>query len=130
MHIYKGQLAAKIVLQVGNLKIQSLPRLVMIKCSTLVTWKKPPVGFFKLNSDGSSLNNPGRCGGGGIIRDHNGVFCEAFAFSFGFGSNTKAELFAVLEGLKICLQRNFRLLIVELDSQIILGWFYGGKGPP
>ena len=34
-----------------------------------VRWEKPVEGWRKLNIDGSSLGNPGRAGGGGIIRD-------------------------------------------------------------
>ena len=34
-----------------------------------VRWEKPVEGWRKLNIDGSSLGNPSRAGGGGIIRD-------------------------------------------------------------
>ena len=37
-----------------------------------VKWTPPPLHWFKLNSDGSSLGNPGLAGGGGIIRDNVG----------------------------------------------------------
>ena len=34
---------------------------------------KPREGWFKLNSDGASFVNPGKAGGGGIIRDSQGA---------------------------------------------------------
>lgn len=39
------------------------PSVISIK----VWWSPPPKSWFKLNSDGSSLGNIGRAGGGGII---------------------------------------------------------------
>ena len=39
----------------------------------LVSWVHPPLGFVKLNTDGSSLGNPGVAGFGGLIRDEGGV---------------------------------------------------------
>ena len=35
-----------------------------------VHWFRPPVDWFKLNSNGVALGNPGKVGGGGLIRDH------------------------------------------------------------
>lgn len=40
--------------------------------TTLVRWRKPSVCWFKLNLDGASLGNPGKAGGGGLIRDSQG----------------------------------------------------------
>uniref|UniRef100_A0A2N9I267 RNase H type-1 domain-containing protein n=1 Tax=Fagus sylvatica TaxID=28930 RepID=A0A2N9I267_FAGSY len=40
--------------------------------STPIKWVAPPLGWFKLNTDGSSLGNPGLAGGGGVIRNHVG----------------------------------------------------------
>ncbi|KAG6470791.1 hypothetical protein ZIOFF_071871 [Zingiber officinale] len=39
---------------------------------SVVTWKKPKVGWFKLNTDGCSKGNPGLSSFGVIIRDHSG----------------------------------------------------------
>lgn len=37
-----------------------------------IRWEKPCSGWIKLNTDGSSLANPGMAGGGDLIRDENG----------------------------------------------------------
>ena len=38
----------------------------------LVRWHPPPSGFFKLNTDGSSLGNLGLAGAGGLLRNSDG----------------------------------------------------------
>ena len=35
-------------------------------------WLPPPIGFLKINTDGSSRGNPGSVGIGGIGRDSSG----------------------------------------------------------
>lgn len=50
---------------------------MMEKCShdmkiSTVTWKAPPIHIYKLNTDGSALNNLGRIAGGGILRNYRG----------------------------------------------------------
>lgn len=37
-----------------------------------IRWEKPQPGWIQLNTDGSALGNPGRAGGGGILRDDQG----------------------------------------------------------
>ena len=37
-----------------------------------VRWKKPFIGWFKLNIDGASMGNPGKAGGGWLIKDSAG----------------------------------------------------------
>ncbi|KAH0696196.1 hypothetical protein KY289_013678 [Solanum tuberosum] len=59
---------------------------------TLVMWKTPPRTRYKLNTDGSALHNPGKIGGGGILRDYQGNIVYAFAVPFGEGTNNQAEV--------------------------------------
>lgn len=42
------------------------------KSTITVKWIKPPEGWHKLNTDDASFGNPGKAGGGGIIRDSEG----------------------------------------------------------
>lgn len=35
----------------------------------LVSWMHPPLGWYKLNTDGSYFGNLDLCGNGGVIRD-------------------------------------------------------------
>ena len=47
-----------------------------------VGWLRPPVSWYKLNSDGSSLGNPGLAGGG-LIRNDSGDWVKGYARSVG-----------------------------------------------
>uniref|UniRef100_A0A2N9IBY2 Reverse transcriptase domain-containing protein n=1 Tax=Fagus sylvatica TaxID=28930 RepID=A0A2N9IBY2_FAGSY len=59
-------------------------------------WECPPSSWFKLNTDGSSLGNPGIAGGGGI----------------------QAELRALKDGLVMALELDVLYLAVEMDSLV------------
>ena len=48
------------------------------KMAIQVKWNKPAEGWHKLNIDGASLKNPGKAGGGGIIRDSLGHWLKGF----------------------------------------------------
>ncbi|XP_009791070.1 uncharacterized protein [Nicotiana sylvestris] len=61
----------------------------------IVYWHKPPTGWFKLNTDGCNNGNPGSAGGGGLIRDHNGVLIGVFAEFYGDCSCNIAEAKAI-----------------------------------
>ncbi len=59
--------------------------------STPFKWISPPLDWFKLNTDSSSLDNPGLTGGGGVICNHVGdwwvVFLGPLEPQLVFGSN-------------------------------------------
>ncbi|XP_035547392.1 uncharacterized protein LOC108979366 [Juglans regia] len=63
---------------------------------------KEALSTIPINSspDGSSLGNPGCSGVGGIIRNDRGLMVYAFNSSIGIGTSNRAELLAVLQGLK------------------------------
>lgn len=43
-----------------------------------ISWHSPPLGFIKLNTDGSALSNPGQLGVGGVFRDEFGNWMGGF----------------------------------------------------
>ena len=57
----------------------------------IVSWNKPQEGKYKFNTDGSALQDSGKIGGGGILRDHQGKLIYAFSFPFGFGTNNMTD---------------------------------------
>ncbi|XP_035545570.1 uncharacterized protein LOC118348292 [Juglans regia] len=80
-------------------------------------------GWFKLNTDGSSLGNPRPSGVGGIIRNNQGHLVHAFNSYIGFGSNNRVELLALLRGLKACKNLGIIFVEIELDSQVVISWW-------
>ena len=71
-----------------------------------IGWKAPEEGWVKLNTDGASKGK-GLSGCGGIIRDHQGNWCGGFAKFVGTGSALIAELWGVLEGLKLAGRKGY-----------------------
>ena len=48
------------------------PKVAETRVVKAIRWEKPARGWVKLNTDESSLGNPGLASGGGLIRDENG----------------------------------------------------------
>ena len=86
------------------------------KSVVVVGWEKPPVGWAKLNSDGSAFGNPRRADRGGVIRDHNGKWIIGYAWSLGCTNNCMAELWALRDGLLLARDMGLNNLIIELDA--------------
>ncbi|KAK6780041.1 hypothetical protein RDI58_022225 [Solanum bulbocastanum] len=89
---------------------------------TAVKWIKPPDTWVKLNTDGSALNNPGNIGAGGILRNQNGDLLFAFSAPLGEGTNNQAEVEAAIFGLSWCANLNYKNVILEVDSQLLVEW--------
>ncbi len=62
---------------------------VKLKSHIPVKWTPPPLGWFKLNTDGSSLGNPRLAGGGGVIRNHLGEWVGGFSRAIGFTTSVQ-----------------------------------------
>ncbi|KAL0012613.1 hypothetical protein SO802_007721 [Lithocarpus litseifolius] len=94
-----------------------------------VGWSQPREGWFKLNSDGASFGNPGKAGGGGIIRGSQGTWVKGYARSIGFTSSIIAELWALRDELRLANHIGIRQLEVELDAKVIVGLHNSKKNP-
>ncbi|KAF7838660.1 reverse transcriptase [Senna tora] len=81
-----------------------------------VKWVAPMDGWFKLNTDGSCLGNPGSMAAAGIIRDHFGNWVSGFTKHLGFGNSLKAEVWALALGLNLAKELACKKLVVESDS--------------
>ncbi|XP_057958688.1 uncharacterized protein LOC131151460 [Malania oleifera] len=88
----------------------------------VVSWRKPQIGSVKLNADSSCRGNLGTCGGGGVIRGCCGDFLGAFSSFFGYGSNNKAELRALTEGVQMCKDLGYMNVEIECDSNVVVDW--------
>jgi len=67
-------------------------KLPKAKSFIVAGWEKPPMGWAKLNSNGSAFGNTGRSRGGGIIRDHDGQWLKGYARPLGCTNSCMAEL--------------------------------------
>ena len=70
-----------------------------VKVKIQVQWLPPPVNWVKLNSDGSSMGNPGLAGGGGLIRNEKGEWIKGYARAIGVTTSVAAELWAIRDGI-------------------------------
>ncbi|GAU37398.1 hypothetical protein TSUD_361030 [Trifolium subterraneum] len=91
-----------------------------------IGWEVPEEGWVKVNTDGASKGE-GLAGCGGIIRDHRGSWCGGFAKFVGTGSAIIAELWGVLEGLKLAERRRFRNIEVNVDSSSVVKMIMNGE---
>ena len=85
-----------------------------------VRWIRPSVNWFKLNSDGSSLGNPGIAGGGGLIQNDRGEWIRGYARSIGITISAAAELWALRDSITLCFSLNLQAVEVELDAKLIV----------
>ncbi|GAU47700.1 hypothetical protein TSUD_190280 [Trifolium subterraneum] len=88
----------------------------------VVTWIPHLDDTIKVNVDGSSFNNPGRSGFGGILCDSNGNRLLGFSGFIEISTSLCAKLHAILNGLKIAQAEGFRNIIIELDSTLTVNF--------
>ena len=81
-----------------------------VRCS------KPSIGWHKLNTDGSLVGANGLAGCGGVIRDSNGCWINGFTMSINTTSSIATELWALREGLHLCVNAHIQAVEIELDA--------------
>ena len=91
------------------------PRKGNTKIPRLVKWLKPPDGWWKLNTNGSFLGSSRSAGGGGLIRDSRGQCIGGFVKALAVTSSLATELWALREGLLLCVDLQAQAVVVELD---------------
>ena len=79
------------------------PRKDITKTPRLVRWTKPLEGWLKLNIDGFVSSFSGLVGGGGLLRDSSRHRVKGFAKAGLTSSSIVAELWALREGLTMCV---------------------------
>ena len=68
------------------------------------------------------MGNPGRASEGGLIRDSNGRWISGFTRNIGVTSSVEAELWALRDGLSLCIFLHIMALEIEVDAKVILEW--------
>ncbi|XP_027060834.1 uncharacterized protein [Coffea arabica] len=87
----------------------------------VVGWKATAAHLLTLNTDGCSKGNPRVSGGRGILRDAAGSLCFAFSAYFGEASSLRAEALALVTGLRLCGQKGFTNVSIQVDSLVLVG---------
>ena len=80
-----------------------------------IQWIPPPDGWFKMNSDGSVIDNS-KATCGGLVRDPTGRFLGGFVANLGSCPVTVAELWGVYYVLQFAWNSGFNRILVEIDS--------------
>ena len=88
-----------------------------------IRWEKPEQGWSKLNTNGSWNAALGSAAGGGLIRDSWGNWVVGFARKLGSANSFTAEVWALRDGLLLCLQRKLPAVIVEIDTKALVDAF-------
>ena len=104
----------------------SLYRPKLIK---MIRWERPYRGWYKLNTDGSAARNPRVAGGGGVLRDDAGVQVKGFARQIGCTTSFLAELWALRDGLIMCLELHINALEIDLDAKVIADLMNSSRSP-
>lgn len=81
------------------------------------------MGWRKLNTDGSSVGTLGLVGGGGVIRDEEGKWVIGYARKIGAANNFFAKLWALRDGLLLCLQSHTQAVVIVMDAKVIVDAF-------
>ena len=90
---------------------------------------KPSSGWHKLNTNGASIGNPGKAGGGGVIRDCHGDWVKGYSRSIGYTTSVLVEWWALQDGLILAIQLGINQLEVELDAKVIVELLNGAECP-
>ena len=85
-----------------------------------IRWEKPNEGWLTLNTDGSATGSDGLAGGGGLIRDGNGTWLIGFARRIGTATSFLAELWALRDNLRLCLQIQAQAVCIEVDVKAVV----------
>ena len=73
-------------------------------------------GWHKLNTDGSVVSTSGLSRCGSLLRDSAGQWVVGFAKSINVSSSIARELWALRDGLGLCLERGISTVEIELDA--------------
>lgn len=86
-----------------------------------VEWKKPGIGWTKLNFDGSCKGRSGVASIGGVVRNHKAEFLLGYAEPIGTANSTIAELMALRRGLELMVENGWNHHVwVEGDAKTLV----------
>ncbi|CAJ2663194.1 unnamed protein product [Trifolium pratense] len=84
-----------------------------------VLWQPPMFGWYKCNTDGASLGNPGIAACTGIFRNHRGEMVSCFSKHLGLANALFAEAMGVILAIEHAYAQNWSHLWIESDSKLV-----------
>lgn len=81
-------------------------------------WDAPGAGTYKINIDRPVKDNVITCGG--VIRDAAGYVVVGFSINYGQGTNNRAELLALRDGVDLCVRLQLERVCIESDSTLVV----------
>lgn len=87
---------------------------------TPLKWIPPKPDIYKLNTDEAHSSTLNIDGIGGLIRNHHGNWIVGFSGKMPSQSSISAELYALIQGLRIGIQHNLSPLYVEIDANKVI----------
>ena len=85
-----------------------------------VKWIALLMNWYKVNSNGSSLGNPGLAGKGGLIRNDRGEWIRGYVRAIGSTTSATVELWALRDGIRPCIALNLQAVVFELDAKLVI----------
>ena len=76
------------------------------------------------------MGNPGLVGGGGLIRNENGKWVKGYAISIGFATSIAVELWALRDGICLCISLKIPVVVIELDAKLVIDLLKKELGNP
>ncbi|KAL5855050.1 hypothetical protein ACOSQ4_004852 [Xanthoceras sorbifolium] len=72
-----------------------------VSMTKFIYWSSPPIGWVKLNVNGSRDGDLGMIVAGGVIKSEDSLWLGGFSINKGEGSVVEAELWGVYEGIML-----------------------------
>ncbi|CAJ2645220.1 unnamed protein product [Trifolium pratense] len=85
-----------------------------------VLWSPPLNGWYKCNTDGTSMGNPGPAACAGVFRNYKGEFLGCFAKNLGIANALFAEIMGVIIAIECAFEKNWKQLWLECDSKLVV----------
>ncbi|KAM6557117.1 hypothetical protein CsatB_004136 [Cannabis sativa] len=102
-------------------RFSPLPAVINDTSNLSNNWTPPAAGFLKVNTDGALFSASNSFGLGGLARDANGQFIEAFCLHKpGCVQPSLVEAFGVKEALSWIKTKGWEHVILETDSLVVV----------
>nr|POE82533.1 putative ribonuclease h protein [Quercus suber] len=84
--------------------------------------------WLRINCVSQQKSFSGRAGGGGLIRDPNGDWVCGYARAIGHTTSVAAKLWAIRDGINLCIEINLTNIVIELDAKIVVDLLLEDEG--